>query len=166
MACAKAAIIGGGGGARAAIRYLADAGAAEIALILRSPDKAERLRGVIECTLDLARIRMLSLHDLSGDGLVLPALYTRSSSLQGQRYRSHVVIRVSGRRRTEAFLFAWEQDRWHPVVLADGTVSDGKIESYARCVESLCGSADTFFTSVFSAQGQLSMGTRSTTSRP
>lgn len=45
---AKAAIIGGGGGARAAIRYLADAGAAEIALILRSPDKAERLRGVAE----------------------------------------------------------------------------------------------------------------------
>ena len=75
-------------------------------------------------------------------------------SLQGQRYRSHVVIRVNGRRRTEAFLFAWEQDRWHPVVLVDGTVSDGKVENYARCVESLCGSAETFFTSVFSAQGQ------------
>jgi exonuclease SbcC len=75
-------------------------------------------------------------------------------SLQGQRYRSHVVVRVNGRRRTEAFLFAWEQDRWHPVVLPDGTVSDGKVESYARCVESMCGSAEAFFTSVFSAQGQ------------
>ena len=75
-------------------------------------------------------------------------------SLQGRRYRSHVVIRVNGRRRTEAFLFVWKQDRWHPVVSADGTMSDGKVESYVRCVESLCGSAETFFTSVFSAQGQ------------
>ena len=75
-------------------------------------------------------------------------------SLEGQRYRSHVVIRVNGRRRTEAFLFAWTQGRWTPVVLADGTVSDGKVESYARCVSSLCGSAGTFFTSAFSAQGQ------------
>ncbi|MBB4730506.1 DNA repair protein [Xanthomonas arboricola] len=75
-------------------------------------------------------------------------------SLSGRRYRSHVVIRNNGRRRTEAFLFAWEQDRWSPVALDDGTVSDGKVDSYARCVEALCGSAETFFTSVFSAQGQ------------
>jgi exonuclease SbcC len=75
-------------------------------------------------------------------------------SLLGQRYRSHVVIRSNGRRRTEAFLFAWERGRWSPVALADGTVSDGKVESYARCVEALCGSAETFFTSVFAAQGQ------------
>lgn len=70
-------------------------------------------------------------------------------SLQGRRYRSHVVIRVNGRRRTEAFLFVWAQGRWNPVALADG-----KVESYTRCVESLCGSAETFFTSAFSAQGQ------------
>lgn len=75
-------------------------------------------------------------------------------SLQGRRYRSHVVIRVDGRRRTEVFVFAWAQGRWSPVVLADGTVSDGKVDSYVRCVDVLCGSAETFFTSVFSAQGQ------------
>lgn len=74
-------------------------------------------------------------------------------SVMGRRYRSHVVVRSNGRRRTEAFLFVWDQGRWSPVVLADGTVSDGKIDSYGRCVESLCGSAETFFTSVFSAQG-------------
>lgn len=43
---------------------------------------------------------------------------------------------------------------WRPVVLDDGTVSDGKVETYTRCVEHLCGSADTFFTSVFGAQGK------------
>jgi len=39
-------------------------------------------------------------------------------------------------------------------VIADGTVSDGRCDSYLRCVESICGSAETFFTSVFAAQGR------------
>jgi len=75
-------------------------------------------------------------------------------SLGPTRYRSQVVIRNNGRRRTEAFLFVEDQGRWVPATLADGTVSDGKVDSYTRCVESLCGGAETFFTSVFSAQGQ------------
>lgn len=33
-------------------------------------------------------------------------------------------------------------------------MSDGKVETYTRCVEHLCGSADTFFTSVFGAQAR------------
>lgn len=33
-------------------------------------------------------------------------------SMQGHRYRTHVVIRVNGRRRTEAFLFVWERAHW------------------------------------------------------
>ena len=41
-------------------------------------------------------------------------------------------------------LFAW----------TTGTVCDGKVETYTRCVEAICGSADTFFTSVFAAQGK------------
>ena len=62
---------------------------------------------------------------------------------------------IRDRRKTEAFLFALEQEgRWSPVVLDDGTVSDGKVDTYTRCVEAICGSADTFFTSVFSAQGK------------
>ena len=73
----------------------------------------------------------------------------------GQRYRSQVVIRVNGRRKTEAFLFVrTDNGAWMPVTLEDGTVSDGKVDTYVRCVEAVCGSADTFFTSVFSAQGK------------
>jgi hypothetical protein len=55
-----------------------------------SPDgkrwTTDSLRGVIEHTLDLAKIRMVTLERLAGEGLVLPALYTRSSSLQGQQF--------------------------------------------------------------------------------
>lgn len=55
-----------------------------------SPDgkrwTTESLRGVIEHTLDLAKIRMVTLERLAGEGLVLPALYTRSSALQGQQF--------------------------------------------------------------------------------
>ena len=42
------------------------------------------LRGVIEQTLDLAKVRMVTLERLAGDALVLPALYTKSWSLQGE----------------------------------------------------------------------------------
>lgn len=73
---------------------------------------------------------------------------------EGRRYRSQVVIRSNGKRRTEAYLFAQHGEHWRPLALADGTVSDGKVETYACCVEGLCGSAETFFTSVFSAQGK------------
>ncbi|MCL2591622.1 MAG: DNA repair protein [Betaproteobacteria bacterium] len=74
---------------------------------------------------------------------------------EGSRYRSLVVIRSNGRKNTEAFLFACDEGgNWQPVALPDGTVSDGKTRTYTRCVEHLLGSAETFFTSVFSAQGK------------
>ena len=74
---------------------------------------------------------------------------------EGRRFRSQVVIRNNGRRATDAFLFeADAEGRWRPVVLPDGTVSDGKTGTYNRCVEHLLGSAETFFTSAFSAQGK------------
>jgi len=67
----------------------------------------------------------------------------------GRSYRSQVVIRVNGRRKTEAFLFVLADDgAWRPVALEDGTVSDGKVDTYLRCVEAICGSADTFFTAI------------------
>ncbi len=73
----------------------------------------------------------------------------------GRSYRSQVVIRLNGRRRTEAYLHVLDDaGGWSPVRLEDGLVSDGKVETYNRCVEAVCGSADTFFTSVFSAQGK------------
>jgi DNA repair protein SbcC/Rad50 len=79
---------------------------------------------------------------------------------EGCSYRSQVVIRLNGRRRTEAFLHVLDDTgRWQPVRLDDGTVSDGNVETYTRCVEAICGSADTFFTSVFSAQGKRQLST-------
>lgn len=76
-------------------------------------------------------------------------------ALEGRSYRSQIVIRLNGRRRTEAFLFVLsDTGAWRPVILEDGAVSDGKVDTYTRCVEHLCGSADTFFTSVFGAQGK------------
>lgn len=62
----------------------------QVILSAISPDgrrwTADALRGVIEGTLDLARVRMLHLHTLPGDGMALPALYTKSSSLQGEAH--------------------------------------------------------------------------------
>jgi DNA repair protein SbcC/Rad50 len=73
----------------------------------------------------------------------------------GHSYRSQIVIRLAGKRRTEAYLHVVGDDgQWQPVKLLDGTVSDGKVATYERCVETICGSADTFFTSVFAAQGK------------
>ena len=81
-------------------------------------------------------------------------------AIDGCSYRSHVVIRQNGRRRVEAYLFAvGDAGTWLPLRLADGTISDGKVETYNRCVENICGSAETFFTSVFSAQGKRQLST-------
>lgn len=43
--------------------------------------------------------------------------------------------------------------------IEDGPMSDGRVESYAGCVEHICGSAETFFTSVFAAQGKRQLNT-------
>ena len=72
----------------------------------------------------------------------------------GQRYRSTLVFRLNGKKRTEAFLHTLRGGTWTPVKLDDGTVSDGKVDTYERCVEGVLGSAATFFTSVFAAQGR------------
>src|SRR5262245_14440467 len=72
----------------------------------------------------------------------------------GQRYRSTLVLRLNAKKRTEAFLHVRCGDAWTPVKLDDGTVSDGKVDTYERCVEGVLGSAATFFTSVFAAQGR------------
>ncbi|MDP1691738.1 MAG: DNA repair protein [Burkholderiaceae bacterium] len=73
---------------------------------------------------------------------------------RGRRYKSHLVFRLNGKRKTEAFLFEQSGSHWKPVVLADGTVSDGKVDIYERAVCELLGPPETFFTSVFSAQGK------------
>jgi exonuclease SbcC len=73
-------------------------------------------------------------------------------SLGGRLYRSEVLVRNGGRRKTEAYLYTEQDGRWVPVRLPDGTVSDGKTETYDACVEHLLGSAQAFFASQFTAQ--------------
>lgn len=72
----------------------------------------------------------------------------------GARYRSQLVLRLNGKKKTEAFLHVCRGDSWQPMRLDDGTVSDGKVDTYVQCVERILGSAETFFTSVFAAQGR------------
>jgi uncharacterized protein YerC len=72
----------------------------------------------------------------------------------GLRYRSQLVFRLNGKKKTEAFLHVRRGDSWRPMRLDDGTVSDGKVDTYVQCVEGILGSAETFFTSVFAAQGR------------
>jgi len=72
----------------------------------------------------------------------------------GERYRSQLVFRRSGKKKTEAFLHVRRGDSWQPMRLGDGTVSDGKLDTYVQCIEQILGSAETFFTSVFAAQGR------------
>ena len=79
---------------------------------------------------------------------------------EGRSYRSQIVIRLNGRRKTEAYLHRLDDDgTWRAVALEDGTVSDGRMESYTACVEHICGSAETFFTSVFAPQGKRQLNT-------
>jgi len=73
---------------------------------------------------------------------------------EGRRYKSQIVFRVNGKKKTEAFLFEERETGWAPVVLQDGTVSDGKVETYEKAVSEILCPPDTFFTSVFSAQGK------------
>ncbi|MYM96455.1 DNA repair protein [Duganella vulcania] len=72
----------------------------------------------------------------------------------GRRYRSQLVIRNESRRRTEAYLHVLENARWCPVRTDDGTVADGKMETYMRCLDAVLGAERTFFVSAFAAQGR------------
>ena len=66
----------------------ASARAPQVILSAISPDglrwSTDRLRAVVDQTLDLAQVRLVRLDQLLGEGLALPALYVRSSSLQGE----------------------------------------------------------------------------------
>ncbi|NYI02878.1 SMC family ATPase [Cupriavidus plantarum] len=74
----------------------------------------------------------------------------------GRIYRSAFAFRNPGKsRKAEYYLFEKAADNsWSPVQLADGTLSDGKADTYNRCLEAVLGSPEAFFTSVFSAQNR------------
>lgn len=70
-------------------------------------------------------------------------------------FKSQLVFRCAGKRKaTEAYLLERFGEEWVPVTLADGTKSDGKVETYERAVVEILGPAETFFTSGFSAQNK------------
>jgi exonuclease SbcC len=80
----------------------------------------------------------------------------------GQTYRSIIVIRGGGKtKKQECFLqvlcLDHAGDSWQPVELPDRTVSDGKAETYDRCVEHILGSPELFFTAAFACQGRPSL---------
>jgi len=74
----------------------------------------------------------------------------------GRIYRSSFAFRKPGKTGKADYFLSVRDDggTWNPVELPDGTVADGKAETYDRCVESICGSLESFFTSVFSAQNR------------
>jgi hypothetical protein len=66
------------------------------------------LQAVIEQTLDLARCRMVTLERLKGEGLILPALYTSSSSLQGENILD---FKLLGEQRSGLFTMPFIKER-------------------------------------------------------
>ncbi len=73
----------------------------------------------------------------------------------GALYRSTLVFKSSGKtRKAEAYLHVLRDGQYQPARLADGTVSEGKSDSYDRLVEAILGKPETFFTSVFAAQNR------------
>lgn len=75
------------------------------------------------------------------------------SANDGRRFRTEVIIRSGARPRTEAYLTVKDNERWVPVCAHDGTVSDGRVESYERCLAGIIGGANLFFAATFAAQG-------------
>jgi len=73
----------------------------------------------------------------------------------GVDYRTVLSMRVAGKsQKADSYLYRWDvaTSNWTPVVLADGTVSDGKSSTYDACVDDILGPPERFFTSQFSAQ--------------
>ncbi|HET7674481.1 MAG TPA: hypothetical protein VFL54_03060, partial [Gammaproteobacteria bacterium] len=70
-------------------------------------------------------------------------------------YRSTLVFKMPGKtRKTECYLHVANGDGWDPYTAPDGTISDGKTDTYDRCVEAILGSPEMFFTSAFAAQNR------------
>lgn len=74
---------------------------------------------------------------------------------QGINYRSVLNFRVSGKtNKADCYLYRFDVDAkdWQPVSLPDGALSDGKADTYDRCVEWILGPSESFFTAQFSSQ--------------
>jgi len=72
----------------------------------------------------------------------------------GIRYRTSQTWHINGSKSAEAYLHELDGEKWKPVALPDGTLSDGKVSTYTKCVEGILGSAATYFTTHFAAQNR------------
>lgn len=75
----------------------------------------------------------------------------------GKHYRSTVRMKAAGKtKKQEAYLFVMDDSGIASAYVDAGTgmTSDGKADSYDKCIESLLGKPEVFFTSIFGAQGK------------
>lgn len=75
----------------------------------------------------------------------------------GVRYRTALSFKTTGKtQKSDCYLYQWDVAAldWSPVLLPDGTLSDGKASTYDRCVDTLLGPPEKFFTAHFAAQGR------------
>ena len=79
-------------------------------------------------------------------------------SHDGQSYRSIVVIKGGIKsKKQECYLQVKEGDQYIPVEFDGGLISDGKTDTYDKCVEHILGSPELFFTAAFACQGRKSL---------
>jgi exonuclease SbcC len=75
----------------------------------------------------------------------------------GKHYRSTVRMKAAGKtKKQEAYLFVLDSSGTASAFVDAGTgmTSDGKADSYDKCIEALLGKPEVFFTSIFGAQGK------------
>jgi len=73
----------------------------------------------------------------------------------GVLYRSEFSFKLRGAtKKADYYLFQQkgENGEWEPVQTVDGNLSDGKADTYDRCLDTILGVPERFFTSQFSAQ--------------
>ncbi|MHB8408302.1 MAG: hypothetical protein ACYDHY_09490 [Acidiferrobacterales bacterium] len=76
---------------------------------------------------------------------------------EGNRYRTSIVLKMTGRtRKQEAFLHVWKDGVWVPAEV-DGIKSDGKTDTYDTLVVGLLGEPEVFCASQFRSQNARSL---------
>lgn len=76
-----------------------------------------------------------------------------------QHYRAILLFKLGAKtKKTECYLQYLDTDgQWQAARGKDGTISDGKTANYDRCIESILGTPEMFFTSAFAAQNRRSL---------
>lgn len=72
-------------------------------------------------------------------------------------YRTVLTFKISGKsQKSDCYLYWWnkETEDWTPAKLDDGTLSDGKSSTYDRCIDTILGPPEKFFTAHFASQGR------------